>query len=231
MASVGGIVAGFDTCILFPAVIFLKNDERMKPWSDGWKDAIFSANLGMAAFGALFAGIIADTHGRKKAIMLGDIINTLGAFICCAAFNKWILLIGVIFLGVATGMSSHTVPLYIAESCPSYVRGRFITNYQVAVTLGIMLAYAVAGAFSFIDPVYVGWRLMFTFASVPSILQFIGFWYLPQSPRFTFEKEGIEACEKVFEKIYEHNEDWIRYEISQLRAANERAAKNKALYN
>lgn len=127
---------------------------------------------GMAAFGALFAGIIADTHGRKKAIMLGDIINTLGAFICCAAFNKWILLIGVIFLGVATGnlkvrdiyklrilgMSSHTVPLYIAESCPSYVRGRFITSYQVAVTLGIMLAYAVAGAFSFIDPVYVGWR-------------------------------------------------------------------------
>lgn len=47
VASVGGIIAGFDTCILFPAVIFLKNDERMKPWSDGWKDAIFSANLGL----------------------------------------------------------------------------------------------------------------------------------------------------------------------------------------
>ena len=38
---------------------------------------------------------------------------------------------------------------------------------------------------------------MFAFAAIPSILQFIGFWSLPQSPRFTFEKEGVEACEKV----------------------------------
>ena len=59
---------------------------------------------GMAAHGALFAGIIADIYGRKKAIMLGDIINTIGAIICCAAFTKWILLIGVIFLGLATGI-------------------------------------------------------------------------------------------------------------------------------
>jgi hypothetical protein len=38
---------------------------------------------------------------------------------------------------------------------------------------------------------------MFAFAAVPSIIQFIGFWSLPQSPRFAFEKEGVEACEKV----------------------------------
>ena len=55
-------------------------------------------------------------------------------------------------------MSSHTGPLYISESCPSYVRGRFITNYQLAITIGIMIAYAVGGTFSYIDPVYVGWR-------------------------------------------------------------------------
>uniref|UniRef100_A0A914EJ51 Major facilitator superfamily (MFS) profile domain-containing protein n=1 Tax=Acrobeloides nanus TaxID=290746 RepID=A0A914EJ51_9BILA len=113
VAVVGGFIFGFDTSILSPAFIYLQNNEEMKPWSDGWKDALFSFNLGMAALGALFAGIIADIYGRKKAIMLGDIINTIGAIICCAAFTKWILLIGVIFLGLATGMSSHTVPLYI----------------------------------------------------------------------------------------------------------------------
>jgi hypothetical protein len=74
-----------------------------------------------------------------------------------------------------------------------------------------MMAYVVGGAFSYIDPVDIGWRyeklkfysmsyffrLMFAFAAVPSIIQFIGFWFLPQSPRFAFEKEGVEACEKV----------------------------------
>ena len=55
-------------------------------------------------------------------------------------------------------MSSHTVPLYISESCPSYLRGRFITNYQLSITIGIVIAYVVGGTFSYIDPVYVGWR-------------------------------------------------------------------------
>uniref|UniRef100_A0A914BY64 Major facilitator superfamily (MFS) profile domain-containing protein n=1 Tax=Acrobeloides nanus TaxID=290746 RepID=A0A914BY64_9BILA len=93
------------------------------------------------------------------------------------------------------------------------------------------MAYVVGGAFSYIDPVDIGWRLMFAFAAVPSVIQFIGFLFLPQSPRFAFEKEGIEACEKVFEKIYEHNEDWIQYEIAELRVALERAERIKALHN
>jgi hypothetical protein len=36
---------------------------------------------------------------------------------------------------------------------------------------------------------------------------------------------------QVFEKIYEHNEDWIQYEIAELRVALERAEKIKALHN
>jgi hypothetical protein len=40
-------------------------------------------------------------------------------------------------------------------------------------------------------------RLMFAFAIVPSILQFIGYWYLPETPRFAFERDGVDTCEKV----------------------------------
>ena len=50
---VGGFIYGFDTSILTPAVIYLQNNEEMKPWSDGWKDALFSFNLGLYNYGLI----------------------------------------------------------------------------------------------------------------------------------------------------------------------------------
>jgi MFS family permease len=194
--------------------------------------------LGSAALGALLAGVIADYFGRRKAIMYGDVINTIGAIICCSAFTKWLLCTGVIFLGIATGptfkrlrnhsaslgVCSHSVPLYISESCPSYLRGRFIVSFQLTINIGIMMAFAVAGIFSYIDPVNIGWRwalvedmvrkklflrLLLGSAAVPSIIQWIGYHYhLPQTPRYTFVNEGVEECEKVgFLSIFAHKRD------------------------
>jgi hypothetical protein len=47
MTSIGGFIVGFDTVILTPAMVFFQDNEGMKPWSSGWKDAIFSASLGL----------------------------------------------------------------------------------------------------------------------------------------------------------------------------------------
>uniref|UniRef100_A0A914DT08 Major facilitator superfamily (MFS) profile domain-containing protein n=1 Tax=Acrobeloides nanus TaxID=290746 RepID=A0A914DT08_9BILA len=69
-----------------------------------------------------------------------------------------------------------------------------------------MMAFAVAGIVSYIDPVYIGWRLLLGSAAVPSIIQWIGYHYhLPQTPRYAFVKEGVEECEKVgFQSIFAH---------------------------
>lgn len=57
--------------------------------------------------------------------------------------------------------------------------------------------YINVGVFSYINPVYVGWRLMLGCAAIPSILQLIGFIFLPESPRYLYSIGKKEETEKV----------------------------------
>lgn len=71
---------------------------------------------------------------------------------------------------------------------------------------------------------------MFGFAAVPAIIQFIGFMFLPESPRWLYEHRGQKETEEVLEKIYNGDRDWIRYEIAEIEIGHEQQMKDKAIY-
>ena len=51
-----------------------------------------------------------------------------------------------------------TIPMYIAESAPSDIRGRLVSINIVMVAAGQFIANCVAGLFSFTES---GWRLVY----------------------------------------------------------------------
>jgi len=107
------------------------------------------------------------------------------------------LIIGRIIVGLGIGLSSGTVPVYISEVSPAEARGWQVSLFQLAITVGILLAYVVDYAFSKIE----GWRWMFGLAVIPAAIFALGMLYLPESPRWLAMKGNIEGARAVLARI------------------------------
>ena len=121
-----------------------------------------------AAFGALFGGRLADRHGRRKMIMVLAVVFLAGTLACTFAPNTEVMILARLILGLAVGGASVTVPVYLAEVSPSARRGRIVTQNELMIVTGQLLA--------FMFNAYLGnsfgeaggiWRWMLVIATLP----------------------------------------------------------------
>ncbi|KAM3728500.1 Proton myo-inositol cotransporter hmit-1.3 [Dirofilaria immitis] len=224
MAAIGGLLFGYDTGIVSGVMLYLPHNKYMNGLSTVWKEIIISITSGMAGIAALVAGKSSDKFGRRKVIITATMFFIAGAIICGAAFGRWTLLIGRIFLGIAIGFASMVVPVYISEAAPSRVRGKLVTIYQFMVAFGFTVANAVAAWFAHYDPVNIGWRLMLTFAAVPALVQLIGFLFLPETPRYLINHGRGKEAQEVLRRLYGNDKDWIAYEMGEVMREMQREA-------
>src|SRR5271168_2018084 len=160
ISSLGGLLFGYDTGVISGAELFLKNDFTLSTFA---LEVIVSGVLAGAAVGALAGGRLADLFGRRILLIATALIFAAGALVCAAAVSPGMLIAGRIIVGIGIGLSSGTVPVYISEVSPPDARGWTVSLFQLAITLGILLAYVVDYAFAQIQ----GWRWMFGLAVVP----------------------------------------------------------------
>jgi len=193
-AALGGLLFGYDTGVISGAELFLKDQFML---STRTLEFVVSAVLVGAAVGALAGGRLADLFGRRKLLIATAIIFAAGAIGCAEAVSPWILIVGRIVVGLGIGLSSSAVPVYISELSPAESRGWTVSLFQLAITVGILLAYVVDYGFARVG----GWRWMFGLAVVPAAVFAIGMFFLPESPRWLARRGQSANARAVLARI------------------------------
>lgn len=209
IAALAGLLFGLDIGVISGALPFIAKEYVV---SDQVQEWIVSSMMFGAAVGAVLAGWLSWSLGRKYSLVLGAILFVLGSVVCAIAWDPSILIVGRIILGLAVGVASFTAPLYLSEIAPYHIRGAMISLYQLMITVGILLAFLSNTAFS-----YTGsWRWMLGVIAFPAIILLMGVLVLPRSPRWLMirgrEKEAIDVLSRL-----RPNQETVKKEIDEIR--------------
>lgn len=221
VASLGGLLSGFDTGVISGALLFINDTWPLSSLAKGW---VVSSALVGAVIGAAANGIMADIYGRKKVIIATAVIFAVGSIICGFAASVAWLIAGRMILGLAIGMVNFVVPLYLSEISPQKVRGMLVSLYQLAITAGILFSYLINRIFALSE---YNWRWMLGSGLIPAVILLIGISFLGDTPRWLISKKREEEAKAIFKKIEpEKDADQHVAEIkTTLAAATETSAK------
>ncbi|XP_005104554.1 proton myo-inositol cotransporter [Aplysia californica] len=196
LATVGGFLFGYDIGIVAGSMLFIQPYFELSTF---WQEAVVSGTIGAAAVAALMSGWLTDRIGRKLTIMTSSIVFTAGGVLMGSAPTREVLLLGRVVAGLGVGLASVVVPIYVAEASPTHIRGRLVSLHQMMINTGIVVSSLLAGAFSYVKP--DGWRYMLGMAALPGLVQFAGFLFMPESPRWLVGRGLTEKAELVLKRM------------------------------
>lgn len=81
--------------------------------------------------GAVLAFVVGDWLGRKKTILLGTTVMSIGAILQIAAFGVPQMIVGRIVAGIGNGLNTATAPVWQGETSKASWRGKLIVIEMV----------------------------------------------------------------------------------------------------
>lgn len=234
VSTLGGFLFGYDTAIISGCNSFLQAHFGLSPAQLGW--VVSSALLG-TIFGCIVSGLIADRIGRKNSLIVAATCLTVSAigsmlppqFLGNLDHSYWLisekgdaftfLIVFRIIGGIGVGITSVVAPIYISELTQPEKRGKFVSIYQLSITLGILSAFlvdwiilnnagAVAGVIAdeakgFWNWLFVQeiWRGMFGTEIPIAAIFFTLLFFTPKSPRWLVAQGRRDEALKIMTRI------------------------------
>ncbi|XP_073291702.1 D-xylose-proton symporter-like 3, chloroplastic [Primulina huaijiensis] len=201
--ALGGLLFGYDIAATSGATISLQSPELSgTTWfnlSAVQLGLVVSGSLYGALLGSLIVYPLADFLGRRRELIIASLLYLSGGLLTAYAPGLEVLLIARLVYGLGIGMAMHGAPLYIAETCPSQIRGTLISLKELFIVLGILLGYFIG---SFEINAVGGWRYMYGFSAPVAFIMGLGMLSLPPSPRWLLLKaiQGKGSLKEYKEK-------------------------------
>lgn len=211
VAALGGILFGYDTAVISGTTADVTTQFGLSEMAKGWY--VGCALVG-TIFGAAIAGLLSDFIGRKKSMIIAAVLFSVSAIGCCLCAGMNDLVAYRIIGGVGIGIVSIVSPIYISEISPAKIRGTMVALYQLAITLGIVLAYLInflilknADSVQFDNGFFKWvlndelWRGMLGSESIITLLFLFILFFIPESPKWLIVKGHNDKALGIFRRL------------------------------
>jgi len=219
IGALGGGIRGYELGVVAGALLFAAPALHMSPATTGW---VVSAALLGSLFGALFAGSAADAIGRRKVISIAAVIFSLGIVGAALAPDVTMLIAARLVLGVAVGIATAIIPVYISEIAAARQRGAHSGLFQIMIMVGVLASSIVA---LLLTP-HGAWRWMFGLGLVPAAAMLVGAQLLPESPRWLVKRGRADEARAVLQRLRGGD---VEAELAQIRAISQTDVERASL--
>jgi MFS transporter, AAHS family, 4-hydroxybenzoate transporter len=172
------LMDGYDFTIISVAA-----PQIMEEWGVSKTDfsVAFSAAFLGYLFGAIYCGALSDNIGRKKALLIGSCIFSVGTLLVYFSHSLQSMIPIRVFTGFGIGGSVPCAITLTSEYSPSKGRGRFVSVMYSGFLAGIVLGGFIAGFML----KHIGWRPLFLIGFIAPIAAIAILWFkLPESARW-----------------------------------------------
>ena len=245
IATLGGLLFGYDTAVINGAVSSLKAyfvnprfTDLANPAQANAANSLLGFVVSSALIGCIIGGLIGgwvSTHiGRKRGLVIAALLFLISALGASAPEFPFApighggpgymtnFVIYRILGGIGVGLASMLSPMYIAEIAPPKVRGNLVAWNQFAIIFGMLVIYFVNFGISksgsgdlWLNT--IGWRYMFLSGSIPAGLFLILLFFVPETPRYLMLRGNESGARAVLAKLVTPEES-VK-EISEIRAS------------
>ncbi|MBK1787631.1 sugar porter family MFS transporter [Prauserella cavernicola] len=212
IGALGGAIRGYELGIVASALLFAGPELGLSPVLVG---LVVSAALAGAMLGALVVGPLSERYGRRAMLALAAVLFGLGALGAGIAPATGVLVTARLVLGVAVGIATATIPVYISEIAPARSRGSLSGLFQLMITIGVLSSSVVSVLLRPLE----AWRWMFVIGAFPAILMLAGVFFLPESPRWLVKRGREDEARLVLASNRDPSE--VDAELAEIRRATE----------
>lgn len=215
-SAIGGLLFGIDTLVIGGTISSVTEQFQLSNSQSGW---FVSSALAGCLVGSLISGKISDAWGRKKPLIFSAILALLSVIGCVIAESYFILAWSRFIGGIGIGIAAMVSPLYISEISPARHRGKLTSLFQLAITIGILVAIGFNALIvslsegktsdgSFFDYIFIAenWRGMFGVEFIPCVLFLLICFFFPESPRWLVKNNKEEAAFNILSRFIDKDE-------------------------